>query len=495
MIKESSEIVKLTERIAKDPKSKLFVPLAEEYKKTGDIDMSVHVLTEGLKNNPGYVTARSFLARLLIENGDLAGAQREFEEVVKTIPDNLMAQRKLGDLYALQGRIPDALRHYKTALSLNPKDQEIAKLISEAESGRDIKQYLPKPKTADIDKQKETPEQPKTLDVPADKKAGTGPNSTIMPAKPNKPSPPVAAIEEPEEVLIVEPLDEVAIAPPVPDEEQAANGMDFLAEISSGQPSSESEPETNEKSFSLDEPFAAPVELPEESMQAADDPFALGISNSFEETEDASQEQPEKQADDFTTDTLAELYISQGFFEKAIDIYERMLVDKPDSQGLQDKLSKVREMAAAAEPAETSEAESETLSGAGIIPETEAAGFDADAVVRPVHGSEPRLDDFELPAEETSLPHDDATPQVRLPVPQLHFDVGFEPREYIPPDAILRQKTEEIPASPPAEHEPPQNTEAPAVGQLSPSTRKSAASRKETVDRLENWLKNIMEEK
>ncbi len=96
MDKDTSEIVKLTERISKDPKSKLFVPLAEEYKKIGDIEMAIHVLSEGLKNNPAYVTARSLLGRLLYENGDLVAAQREFEEVVKAIPDNLLAQRKLG---------------------------------------------------------------------------------------------------------------------------------------------------------------------------------------------------------------------------------------------------------------------------------------------------------------------------------------------------------------------------------------------------------------
>ena len=85
MNKETSEIAKLTERISKEPKSKLFVPLAEEYKKTGDIEMAIFVLLEGLKINPGYVTARSVLGKLLLEKGDLAGSQKEFEEVVHAI--------------------------------------------------------------------------------------------------------------------------------------------------------------------------------------------------------------------------------------------------------------------------------------------------------------------------------------------------------------------------------------------------------------------------
>ncbi len=61
--------------------------------------MAIHVLLEGLKNNPDYVTAASYLGKLLLAKGDLAGAQKEFEEVVKHIPENLMAQKKLGDLF------------------------------------------------------------------------------------------------------------------------------------------------------------------------------------------------------------------------------------------------------------------------------------------------------------------------------------------------------------------------------------------------------------
>jgi tetratricopeptide (TPR) repeat protein len=113
MEKGSSEIAKLTERISKDPKSKLFVPLAEEYKKAGDIEMAIAVLTEGLKNNPGYVTAKSFLGRLLLEKGNLSEAQKEFEEVIKAIPDNVLAQRKLGNIHVLQGRAQEALLFFR----------------------------------------------------------------------------------------------------------------------------------------------------------------------------------------------------------------------------------------------------------------------------------------------------------------------------------------------------------------------------------------------
>src|SRR4030067_1183549 len=108
--------------------------------------MSIHVLTEGLKNNPGYVTAKSFLGRLLMEKGDLAGAGKEFEVVVKAIPDNLLAQRKLGDIHALQGDSARVLLQYKVAHSLNPADEEVSSFISDLEAGRTIKERISQPK-------------------------------------------------------------------------------------------------------------------------------------------------------------------------------------------------------------------------------------------------------------------------------------------------------------------------------------------------------------
>lgn len=577
MDKEPSEITKLTERIAKDPKSKLFVPLAEEYKKAGDLEMAVFVLMEGLKNNPGYVTARSFLGKLLIEQGDLSGARAEFEEVIKAVPDNLMAQRKLGNLYALQDRPQEALQHYQAVLRINPKDAETAMLVAEAEAGRDIKKHLPAPKTR--------PAEPSEKQEPA-KQAGPAKQSPppASSAKTAAPAPPPASLEEePEEVLIVEPLDAVAAAKPAAP--QPAGEFDFLAENDAAVPETEAAA-GHDDSFGLGAPFAEneparpvidqqhegvapgePSAVPGAALRtdqadpfAAADPFAsddagrstaaaasspedpfgndvpplpapeekdaafqaavteeqaapveheaggevvFDLNKSFVEdeavpvletpSEDESDviaaeivEEPEKQADDFTTDTLAELYISQGFFEKAIEIYERMLVDNPNSQGLKDKLTHVRSLAAAADSnagtaIESHETEREP-------PGPEGAGMD-HAGEAPSGGIQPRLDDWELPA--TTVTPRAGTGTISRPAPQPKpFETGFEPREYVPPDAIPRKP--EQPASPKAGS--PATAVQQAAGKSGAPARKSPASRKETVERLESWLKNIIKE-
>ena len=457
MDKETSEIAKLTERISKDPKSKLFVPLAEEYKKAGDLEMSIHVLMEGLKNNPEYVTARSFLGRLLFENGDLAGAQKEFEEVARTIPDNLMAHRKLGDLYVLQNRPADALKHYKIALSLNPGDEEMAALASDVEAGRDVKERLLKPKQATTDKTAR----------PAPVKAQMEPRPAPIVAKAPEPrrEPVMSAMEpeEPEEVLVVEPLDvalqehrdlaaEIAgqkmeeISPEAAEQGEkkvSAGEFDFLADQGRGTGPAPVQEEPAEITFDMAEPD-----------QGTSAPRAATAGPVQAEAESALKvpEAASTKGDDFTTDTLAELYIAQGFFEKAIDIYQRMLTDNPDSQKLKDKLAHVRAMASEAE-----------RSGELKIDGTPVSAASEEAIVLGVP---------EKPAETGSGLKVETGPDVTQPKP---LDAGFEPVEYVPPQAAEK-------------HEPLEK-------KTTPMMKSPMAGRKETIDRLENWLKNIMKEK
>ncbi len=572
MNKDTSEIAKLTERISKDPKSKLFVPLAEEYKKVGDIEMAVHVLLEGLKHNPGYVTAKSFLGRLLLEKGDLAGAQKEFEEVVKAIPDNLLAQRKLGDLYALQNKQTEALKQYKIVLALNPGDDDLVSLVSDVESGADVRQRLQQQKT------KPSPEPPKKAVSPQKGQAATSSpqeNSEMVrtpltaqvstPESKTERAPLQAAqgltspsahheAEEPEEVLVVEPLEEEQ-----PVEEVPSPGLDFFAEKAEERaPTSEKEEQAGEVT-AIHEP---PQEEPALFAEAAETSSILPDIEAapFEEPPVMPEPGPgpaagklADQSDDFTTDTLAELYIAQGFFEKAIDIYQRMLADHPNSRGLANKLDRVKAMAAAAEasapmeytPIETGEGKS----GQGIFAELnkyppaveadgkrettkepvkekpeESAGAETKEYVPPeepaIGGDEAVIMEAELlveaedagpgasaaevgdvenlfaesreyspatpiePADEPKsvmeeITVDDKPYDIFMPPPQeaarekpLHDDFG--PREYAPSEAGPRgEKREKVHAAP----------------------KQPAIARKETIDRLENWLKNIVKEK
>jgi tetratricopeptide (TPR) repeat protein len=581
MDKETSEIAKLMGRISQDPKSKLFVPLAEEYKKAGDLEMAIHVLLEGLKNNPDYVTARSSLGKLLLAKGDLAGAQKEFEEVVKHIPDNPMAHKKLGDLFIIQHSPQDALPHYKIAFSQNPNDGELASLISDLEAGLDVSSKIQLTKATTTAEQAIRQEPPASL-------AAREPASALVPAPVSKAEPitqieytpvsmevspaplaeaartPVSSVtetEEAEEILIVEPLEpETSLTePPV-------NGVDLMEQASEAVPvvaiEERHDVEVSERNHVQDE-LAVSEEIrldtdtftfedtetiqPAFSEETAADEIidaALGeeITEKFPEV---TLEEVSEKSDDFTTDTLAELYIAQGFFEKAIEIYERMLADNPNSRGLKDKLARVR--VAATQPGTSSAGDKKEPE---IHAGKEVRGHGAVAEVGEIADEPSIFDELEGPWPEQESETEDVMPEV-VPEARGHVPTAvpeeittkagdleapgeYKPGETSPVENLFAESREYKPASETAEHPTAGGTERfDAVsaetgeqeqarpkpqyldfepreyihpqteqGSLKPTDEKVHATakaatvgRNEAIARLETWLTNIKKEK
>jgi tetratricopeptide (TPR) repeat protein len=145
------DIERLKEKISKDPNSKLFVPLAEEYKKAGMLDEAIEVLTGGLENQPGYLSARVSLGKIFIDRGMLLEAQTEFEKVILAIPDNLYAHKKLAEIYGELGDKDKALKELRTVLKLNPLDDWAASSLAEMEQHPStMPEELPGPKTGEV---------------------------------------------------------------------------------------------------------------------------------------------------------------------------------------------------------------------------------------------------------------------------------------------------------------------------------------------------------
>ncbi|MEK6576950.1 MAG: tetratricopeptide repeat protein [Nitrospirota bacterium] len=130
----SPEIVKLTEKMTKDPASTLFFPLAEEYRKCGMLDEAIILLTDGLKNHPNFLSARVSLGKIYLQKGIIPDARQEFEKVVQFAPDNLLAQKKLAIIYRDEGERDKALDSCRRLLLLNPNDEEIKKIQAELEA-------------------------------------------------------------------------------------------------------------------------------------------------------------------------------------------------------------------------------------------------------------------------------------------------------------------------------------------------------------------------
>ncbi len=127
------DIERLKEKVDKDPNSRLFIPLAEEYKKAGMYDEAIDVLIKGIERQPGYMSAHVSLGKIYMDRGMLKEARAEFEKVISEIPDNLYAHKKLAEIYRDLGEKDMSVKEFKTVLQLNPMDEWAAMSLEEIE--------------------------------------------------------------------------------------------------------------------------------------------------------------------------------------------------------------------------------------------------------------------------------------------------------------------------------------------------------------------------
>ena len=119
-----SAIRRYEERLAKDPTSLAFAPLADAYRKAGRIKEAIALCKEGLGRYPHYFTARLVLAKALLAEGREDGALAELTELVGRFPDDLQCHQLLADLYRKRGNLDKAMEHLERVVAMDPGDKE-----------------------------------------------------------------------------------------------------------------------------------------------------------------------------------------------------------------------------------------------------------------------------------------------------------------------------------------------------------------------------------
>jgi tetratricopeptide (TPR) repeat protein len=142
------EIDRLATQLAKDPHSKAFMPLAEEYGKVGMWQEAAGVLEDGLKLYPGFITAMVALGRAYDHLGEASKAKAILEESVKLSPENLRAHRTLIKIYQSQGLNDSALQSCAVILRVNPRDEEALSVQSALAGPLNQKKELERPTPA-----------------------------------------------------------------------------------------------------------------------------------------------------------------------------------------------------------------------------------------------------------------------------------------------------------------------------------------------------------
>ena len=121
----SALIEDLLKQFAENPR-RVFARLANEYRKTGDLDVAIEICRAHVPLQPTYISGYIVLGQALFESKKLDEARSTFETALTLDPENLIALRQLGDIARATGDVDAARGWYHKLLEVDPQNDDIA---------------------------------------------------------------------------------------------------------------------------------------------------------------------------------------------------------------------------------------------------------------------------------------------------------------------------------------------------------------------------------
>ncbi len=450
----SARIDELRKKFDENPR-RYFAPLANEYRKAGDLEQAIFICQEYLPQQPGHMSGHIVFGQALYESGRTEEAKAVFETALSLDPENLIALRHLGDIARGAGDLTGARAWYQRVLDTDPRNDEIMQLLSSLDSelpgapaavasdashegftpaataGAETSPDSEESAATRFEDTSSPPEIEKSQEaLPItfgygdrnrdDTRVSEHGEMDLPPVPPSHPAP-AAATTSDDDLLDLDDFSFAGLqnemsAPSSPVEEPSPVGLDGDVNISGGftlgtehelfepeplaasTPAPEIESATDIKLGLVDEmgpPTAPEVEPPAlsglETFEAgviADVPIdvptletegffdvappeedagaptageyvpidgghdAHEVSESIEvaeppavhgEDEMTYEPAPAEPAEVFVTETMAELYIQQGHLDSALDIYRKLVEQRPDEPELHERLRAIED--------------------------------------------------------------------------------------------------------------------------------------------------------
>jgi len=281
-----SIIEKLEKKLKKDPSSISFIQLAEEYRKMGKIKEAIDLCERGLSYHPNYWSAYILLGKCYYDIDELESAKENLENAISGLPDNIQAIALLAEIYEKLNLIDKALEKYKLLQLLAPK-KDIEDKIAYLEG-----KYLEEEQTLQIN-------------LSVVKRAiseGEQEKENFIEGGLKK------EIEHQDNTIKLEAIKE-GNKPKESQEEELAELIDTNVYKGSEEVLEKSQAEPTEILSLINPEVLSPKEEGREDLI---------------ESEKAVQE--------ITTETLGEIYASQGYLDKAIKIYQKLLLAEPNNE-------------------------------------------------------------------------------------------------------------------------------------------------------------------
>ncbi|MGH7719380.1 MAG: tetratricopeptide repeat protein [Gemmatimonadaceae bacterium] len=121
----SALIDDLERQFAENPR-RVFARLANEYRKSGELDRAIEICQVHVPQQPGYISGYIVMGQALFESGRLDEAHATFQTALDLDPENLIALRHLGDITVRAGDPSAARLWYQRLLEIDPQNEEIA---------------------------------------------------------------------------------------------------------------------------------------------------------------------------------------------------------------------------------------------------------------------------------------------------------------------------------------------------------------------------------
>ena len=145
----SDDIRALTARVADEPGSLAFLELAEALRRRGQLEAAVKVARGGLSRYPGLADAHDLMARILSDQGELAGAFDAWADALRLDPMRTGALKGIAFLYFRAGDTPAAIEHLQRAAEVDPDDISIAQALAKVRREARVLPGAPAPEAAE----------------------------------------------------------------------------------------------------------------------------------------------------------------------------------------------------------------------------------------------------------------------------------------------------------------------------------------------------------
>jgi tetratricopeptide (TPR) repeat protein len=122
----SDEIRRLSDELARDPSSLVFLQLGEALRKGGQLDLALRVAMRGLERHAHNADAHDLLARICVDRNELEQAFDEWDMVLRLAPNHVGARKGMGYVLYKQGKLEEAEDHLSAAASGDRSDASIS---------------------------------------------------------------------------------------------------------------------------------------------------------------------------------------------------------------------------------------------------------------------------------------------------------------------------------------------------------------------------------